>query len=113
MQWVVIAKLKPAEGTVVEGKSEQAQQGSEGVHAHRVDLIPLAELAEFKVVAFGAVSIPLEKGKERAIVIAVGAAVRTMKCGAAEDALEDPPAFARIHLPASHTTGIYSSEEQS
>jgi hypothetical protein len=110
---VVIPELKTAECTVVEGKSNQAQQASERVQTHGIDVVPFPEPAEFKIVALGAISVPLEKGENSAIVITVRAAMRTMKCTTAKDAAEYTPALALIHLSAGNTARIDSSKKQS
>jgi hypothetical protein len=109
---VEIPKLKTAECTVVEGKSDKPQQSSEGIEAHRVDSVPRSEFAEFKVVAFGAISVPLENCEKRPIIVAVCAAVFAVERGTAEDVLKDASALAAVHLPANHTTCANSSEKQ-
>jgi hypothetical protein len=109
---VEIPKLKTAECTVVEGKSDKPEQSSKGVEAHRVDSVPRSELAEFEVVAFGAMSVPLENCEKRPIIVAVSAAVFAVERGTAEDALKDAPAFASVQLPANHTACANSSEKQ-
>ncbi len=110
---MVIADLKAAECTVVEGKSNQAQQAPEGVQTHRIDFVRFPEPAEFIIVAFGAIRVPLEKSKKSAIVVAVRTAMRAVKLGAAKNAAEYTAAFARIHLSAGHTACIDSSKKQS
>jgi len=113
VQRVVIPELKTAECTVVEGKSNQAQHAPERVQTHGIDVVPFPEPAEFIIVTLGAISVPLKNSENGAIVIAVCAAMRTMKRGAAEDAAEYTPALALIHLSAGHTACIDSSKKQS
>jgi hypothetical protein len=113
VQRVVIAELKATECTVVEWKSDQTQQTPERVQAHLIDFVRFPEPAEFIIVALGAIREPLEKSEKNAIVIAIRAAMRAMKRGAAEDAAEYAPALARIHLSAGNTACIDSSKKQS
>jgi hypothetical protein len=112
VQRVVVAELKTAECTVVKGKTNQPQQAPRRVQTHRIDVIPFSEPAEFKIVTFRAISVPLEKSEESAIVIPVRAAMRTVKSRTAKDAAQKPTALSFIHLPASDTACIDSTKKQ-
>ena len=112
MKGVEIPELKTAECTVVKGKPNQAKQPPERVQTHRIDVIPFPQPAEFIIVALRAISVPLEKSKKSAIVIAVGPAMGAVKSSAAKDAAEYASAFAFVHFAACDTTCIDSSEKQ-
>jgi hypothetical protein len=107
-----ISELKTAECTVVKGKSEQPQKTPQGIQTHGVDLVPRSELAEFKIVAFGAIGVPLENCKKGPIVIPAGPAVSAVESGTAEETAQDATALAPVHLAANDTPRVYSSEKQ-
>jgi hypothetical protein len=109
---MVIPELKTAECTVVEGESNQAQQAPQRVQTHRIDVVPFPEPAEFIIVAFRTISVPLEEGEESAIVVSVRAAMRAVKSGAAKDAAEKSTALPFIHLSASDAACIDSTKKQ-
>jgi hypothetical protein len=95
-----IPELITAEGTVVEGKSEQAEQTAQGVPAPAVDLIRLAESHQLAVVAKRALTPALERGDERPVEVGVSAAMVAVKRGSGDDPARYVPAAARSMAPA-------------
>lgn len=106
-----VSELKTAEGTVVEGKSNQPKQEPDGVERHFVNLVAAPESGKFEIVAFRAIGIPLDKSKPCPVVITVHAAMFAVERGAAKQALNKVAARSRVELAAAHTTGVDSSEK--
>lgn len=94
-----IAKLKTAEGTVVEGTSEEAKHPPKRVPRATVYVIPAAEDRQAGVVADRTLRKTLEQGKERAIEIRIRAASLAAVRGSGND-----PAISPSGTPHQETT---------
>jgi hypothetical protein len=71
--------LITAEGTVVEGKSKQAEHTAQRVPAPAVDFIRLGERRQLAVVAKRALTPALEGGYVRPVEVGIGAAMVAVK----------------------------------
>jgi hypothetical protein len=111
MQRMEIAELDTTEGTVVEGKPNQAENPSQGVQAHRVDLVSFPKPAQLKIMAGRAVRVPLEHCKDHAIVVPARTAVFTTKRRAAKNPADNAAALPGIQFSAMNTPGVDSPEK--
>ena len=106
-----IVELGAAKGTVVKRKAEHPKEIPQRVEAHRIDLVPNPQSAEFKIVAGGTIGKPLENGESGTIIITVKVAVFAVERGTAQDAADQPAALARVNSATLHAACIDSSEE--